>query len=473
MDYSSNTNLLVYLSLILYLPSTTAIEALSSPEPTTISTGQWIIFNCTADEPADETNIIEWYIHWDSYSLLKANAQRTAMLTDDVYGPSGGRGNYFTEYEVVTRPDGSKIHICTLEITDATLLDTGYFGCTHRVDPNNNFRTLLAEKVKLTVVKLPDSGFPQCEKGDDSTGFITLTCTSMGGEPPASLVWYNGTDMISPVKNNTVVYYKPGEEAVRQYSCLATHPGWQQPKACAIMFDLSSTTTVTTESLLTTTPSVIITTEIAVNATNLRQREGANNDSITTDFNTISTTPLIGIKSTPPNYLIPIIIGASSVALFIILLFIILLSLVCRRRRKRKKRPLIFLQESVAPAADEQELPTLESAPQPASENPYAELGQIPVEKPVSDNHDYDDAILKPWKYNQEILDSITAEDNAGFEGDNNNVDNQDDSGGYEETSGATGYTPPSSTGYTPPPSEGGEVKIQEYGLGNIYATRL
>ena len=413
------------ISLLPWSSLVDAVTAIAFPNDTTAISGDTISFHCIIEEPPDEDNVLEWYIDWDNYDLLKYSAHSNDVITGEEYA---GHGSYRTEYRLETMPgqNGSRTHFCSITITNSTHNDTGYFGCTHRI-LNNNFRTLLAEKARLFVYQLPGDQYPLCEQTvEDGRDFATITCSSMGGIPPASLSWYNEENTrISMVHNHSVVSYIPIEYYARQFMCSATHPAFAGgvPKSCFVVVAAQ-----------TTTPAALTTT---ISVTNYNVTDNSTDDNVTGTV-TPTTLPPREQLSDDRNFIMPIIIGVCAFCLLIFLLLVILFSLACRKPR-RKPPPLSIPDSSsnhtTSSSVETQDtLPSLENPSRPApQENAYSDIGRArhlaspPPNRPTSPPPGYDDVaadededpgpILKPWTYHPDMLTMLSSGvDNGGYE---------------------------------------------------------
>ena len=348
------------------------IVATNYPQSSTHLVGSRVEFICEVYEDETENNILDWYLEWpdDSQKIRRIPASINDTISVVDHPEFEGRGQYTTIYSLTIRSDGKKVHLCTLVIRDATLKDNGWYGCTHKINPTDLHRTLLALKARLYMVQQINQN-PTCEEQYADNGLRNITCSAPGGIPPAYVAWYEGDEKNADSDTGTVTLQVSDDMQELVFVCEASQGTWP-PQTCSITlgsdFDTSSVAMTTGH----------------------------------------SATKLVGSVT---NDNIILIIGVIAGVILFLLLFMVVLALLVYRVRRLKRQSDNRTETTTLP-----ELPTLDSSQQPVEQNPYGNFATSGPSSGVPPVHEEDDDYpQKPWRDNPELLSSF---ENDGFSDD-------------------------------------------------------
>ncbi|XP_022111037.1 uncharacterized protein LOC110990371 [Acanthaster planci] len=219
MFASVHSSYLKVLMLAILFIETAAIMIIRGPQDQSVHVGGTVILRCTVNNKG--SFIVYWffdrvnrYLSSDVTFFEESADSRLSIVGDQT------RGEF-------------NLRISRVQLTDAGIYRCGY------VPLGSNMLT--SRWARLTVLQPPDEGFPRCEVSP-RTGMIqlgqraTLTCTSQGGVPPASLVWLqNGFEITAAVQHRNVIErtFESSLNGVR-FTCRATSPAFIGERTCSL-----------------------------------------------------------------------------------------------------------------------------------------------------------------------------------------------------------------------------------------------
>ncbi|XP_033634239.1 uncharacterized protein LOC117295642 [Asterias rubens] len=210
---------IVALLIVLFSGELTCISILRGPIDRIVIEGETVVFTCQIRNKGNFR--VFWYFDRDARYL-----SADTVFFEDARSPRlsivGNQRNGFFN-----------LRISPVRRTDAGIYRCGFVpvGSTQLMDV----------RARLTVHVPPLDGFPRCEI-DPPVGLAlrqraTLTCTSEGGIPPASLTWLQNGTPITPAVLHRNVIERLFDEALNgvEFTCQAKSPAFMGVRTCSFV----------------------------------------------------------------------------------------------------------------------------------------------------------------------------------------------------------------------------------------------
>ena len=193
------------------------------PGDTYVRRGDTATLHCEVNREGHLHDIVFWY-RTSTGEILSQNehirpGMRSAMGTYSITG---------------NHPNGEY----NLQITNAQPSDADEYRCGWEAEGEGDDDHIWLGAV-LRVMVPPNHGYPMCllltERS--TVGQMTrMSCVSIGGDPPATLIWQrNGVDITAPKTNrNELNYVMEAEDVGATFTCIAETMAMHEMRSCSL-----------------------------------------------------------------------------------------------------------------------------------------------------------------------------------------------------------------------------------------------
>lgn len=218
----------IVITCVCVLPSST-LRMKRQPESSTVAPGESVTLRCSISRPFAVD------VFWKRVDKMLYLSRNTFVEPQEGLNVTSWK----ERYTIVGNQNKGQYF---LQIDNFMIDDVGSYACEYY--SSGSVKSRVAD---LRIATPPDAMYPICSispRGPHSVGdVITLSCDSIGGDPPASLAFRRGSETLRiylpfsghPHSLVTHTFILEERDVNRRYTCVLRHSALANPRACSLM----------------------------------------------------------------------------------------------------------------------------------------------------------------------------------------------------------------------------------------------